>query len=91
MSKLIKPHFDLETVASSIVNYKSKIIEWSQKENKELRFEIIEDAADPLKKQFVAQIFIDGTGMEKGYGFSKKKAEQDAARKTLEQLNLSSQ
>ncbi|WP_436515717.1 ribonuclease III [Ekhidna sp. To15] len=84
IKKLVKPHYDLEELVSRITNYKSRLLEWSQKENKELRFEII----DEEDRKFTAQVFINDQAMSKGFGFSKKKAEQDAAHKTYEQLNL---
>ncbi len=82
--KLIKPHYDLDELISTTTNYKSKLLEWSQKTNKNLRFEIV----DEEDRKFTAQVFIDEQAMEKGFGYSKKKAEQDAARKTVEALNL---
>lgn len=81
---LIKRHFDFSELTSTITNYKSKLLEWSQKENKDLRFEII----DEEDKKFVAQVFVNDQPFAKGYGLSKKKAEQDAAQKTFSHLNL---
>ncbi|WP_258104042.1 ribonuclease III [Marinoscillum sp. MHG1-6] len=86
--KLITPHFDLDEIAATTINHKSKIIEWAQKEDKNLKFEILQTNEESDNKQFIAQVFIDDTPMEKGFGFSKKKAEQDAAQKTLDQLDL---
>ncbi len=86
IQKMINPHFDLEELINTTTNHKSLIIEWSQKVNRELSFEIIDKDTKARNGQFVAQIFIDGEAYEKGYGFSKKKAEQDAARKTIEKL-----
>ncbi len=86
IDRMIIPYFDLEELVNTITNHKSKIIEWSQKENRDLTFEIVDKDTKNRNGQFVAQIFIDGEGYEKGYGFSKKKAEQDAARKTLAKL-----
>lgn len=39
-------------------------------------------------KEFTAQVVVDSEAMGNGYGNSKKKAEQDAALKTCEILNL---
>lgn len=86
IKKLINPHFDLDELVNTITNHKSKIIEWSQKNNKDLSFEIVDQNQKTNSGQFVAQVVIDGAGYEKGFGFSKKKAEQDAARKTIEKL-----
>ncbi|MEP0274497.1 ribonuclease III [Ekhidna sp.] len=84
IKKLIKPHYDFDELISKITNFKSRLLEWSQKENKDLRFEIINEE----DRKFTAQVFLNETPMEIGYGFSKKKAEQDAAQKTYEKLNL---
>lgn len=84
IKRLIKPHYDFKELVSTITNYKSRLLEWSQKENKDLRFEII----DEEDRKFTAQIFLNDQPMAKGFGFSKKKAEQDAAQKTYEQLKL---
>lgn len=82
--KLIKPHYDLEELISRTTNFKSRLLEWSQKEGKDLRFEIIAEE----DRKFTAQVFLNEAPKAKGFGFSKKKAEQDAAQKTYEQLNL---
>lgn len=86
IQKLIKPHYDLDELISTTTNYKSKLLEWSQKGNKDLRFEIV----DEEDRRFTAQVFLNEEPMAKGFGFSKKKAEQDAARRTYEELNLES-
>lgn len=87
-SRLVGPHFDFSELAKTTTNYKSKIIEWAQKENKEIKFEIIQSNEDSRDKQFIAQVFVDDKALEKGYGFSKKKAEQDAAQKSVEKLKI---
>lgn len=86
--KLIYPHFDFDELAQTTTNYKSKIIEWAQKENKLIRFELVNSDEDARDRQFVAQVIIDEESLGKGFGFSKKKAEQEAAQRTLEQLNI---
>lgn len=86
-SKIILNHYHLDELSTSITNFKSKVIEWAQKENKTILFEVKDEVLDGIGRQFVAQIVIGEETFETGYGFSKKKAEQDAARKTLEKLN----
>lgn len=88
IKKLIVPHFDVDELSKTVFNYKSKIIEWGQKENINVEFRIVQDNDGTKSKQFVAQVFVNDEGKEKGYGFSKKKAEQLAAQNTIEALNL---
>ncbi len=88
--KLIIPHYNLDDLINTVTNYKSKIIEWAQKENKDLSFEVIEVSDTSKVKQFTAQVVIENEVFEKGHGLSKKKAEQDAARRTMERLENNS-
>jgi ribonuclease-3 len=88
IDKLIQPYFDLEEVINSNSNHKSKVIEWAQKEGKEIRFEIVEIKKKKNGKEFSAQVFIDNQAYGTGFGFTKKKAEQDASEKTKAMLNI---
>ncbi len=88
IDKLIQPHFDLEVVIQTNVNHKSRIIEWTQRQSKSVRFEMLEVSRSRNQKEFSVQVFIDNLPFSTGYGYTKKKAEQDAAMKTCEQLNI---
>ena len=89
IDKLIQPYFDLEEVVNSNSNHKSRIIEWAQRQGKEIKFEIEITKKAKNQKEFAAQVFIADESFGLGYGFTKKKAEQDAAQKTLELLEIS--
>jgi len=86
IDKLIVPHYDLEEVVNSNSNYKSKLIEWAQREGKIIRFDISESKTSKNRKEFTAQVFLDNEAKGTGFGINKKKAEQDASFKTLEML-----
>lgn len=86
LNRLIGNHFDLEQIVQSELNHKSRLIEWAQRENKQVRFEVIAEQGSNHHKEFIIQILIDGQPSMTGNGFSKKKAEQAAAAKLLEQI-----
>jgi len=88
IDKMITPNYDLEELVNSNSNFKSKIIEWAQREGKEVHFEIVNVQKARNHKEFTAQVLVDNEAKGTGYGNSKKKAEQDAAFKTCEMLNL---
>jgi len=88
IDKLIAPNYDLNELVNSNTNYKSKIIEWAQREGKEVRFEILHVSKNKNQKEFTAQVLVDNEAKGTGYGNNKKKAEQDAALKTCEMLDL---
>lgn len=88
IDKLVQPHFNLEVVVQTNLNYKSKIIEWTQRQGKAVRFDLMEIKKARNQKEFAIQVFIDDEPMGIGYGYTKKRAEQDAAFKTCQQLTI---
>ncbi len=88
LSKLIIPYVDLQNIIESESNFKSRLIEWSQKESAELSFEITNITPSGNHREFTAEVLVNGESKGKGFGFSKKKAEQDAAQKALMNLGL---
>lgn len=88
IDKLIQPYFDLEVVVNSNSNHKSKVIEWAQRNSKEIRFEVEEVKKGRNSREFSAQVFLADEAFGQGFGLTKKKAEQDAAEKTCLLLNI---
>lgn len=86
--KLIAHNYNLDELANSNSNFKSKLIEWSQKEGKEIRFEIINVKKGGRHKEFQSQVWVNDEPIAIGFGGNKKKAEQDAALKASEQLQI---
>ncbi len=89
LSRIINIHFDLDELETQIVNFKSKLVEWGQKEKKEVDFKVVEEIGDGFKKQFLVRIFVDGEVIESGQDFSIKGAEQIASEKAFAKLHLS--
>ena len=56
--------------------FKSKIIEWAQKEKKEFRFETLTDGATSEDKQYCIQLLLNDKSLGKAQHYSKKRAEQ---------------
>lgn len=88
IKKLVQNHFDLNEIVANNPNYKSKIIEWSQRNNKTVRFVTLEEEGYGQHRQFTVNIVIGEEVISKGNGYSKKKAEQDAARRACEQKGI---
>ncbi len=81
-------HYDLDSIVQNNFNFKSLIIEWAQRENRDVRFEIMEERGNRHHREFISQLFVDDQPFTIGNGYSKKKAEQSAAEKACEQLEL---
>lgn len=91
VQEVISVHLNIDDLQTQIVNYKSKIIEWAQKERKGIQFETIEEVGHGNKKQFVVHVLIDNVSKGKGQGYSKKSAEQDAAQQAFEEIQTNIQ
>ena len=88
LSDLIMPLIDLQEMIDNNRNFKSILIEWSQKEGKSIRFDITNEEGSKHNKEFTSGVLIDDEVMGSGTGHSKKKAEQSAAEKACMHLNL---
>jgi ribonuclease-3 len=88
LSRLIEPFYDIDELINIGQNSKSRIIEWTQKENKKVLFETVNIKDLRNRKEFTVQIIIDDDVTATGYGHTKKKAEQDASQKAIQALNL---
>ncbi len=88
LDKLIKPHFDLNELVNTTTNFKSKLIEWAQAQNKTVKFAIITQKQSGSTTEFTSEVTIDGEAIALGTGYSKKKAEQSAAEKSLVLLQV---
>ncbi len=86
--KRILLHFDLEEMIAATTNYKSKIIEWSQRENKQVEFKVLQIHGNQRFKEFVVALQVDGEQLAQGKGPTKKKAEQEASSNACTQLNI---
>ena len=86
--KVLKKHMDLVQLAKKDPDYKSRIIEWTQKNRVEITFESKEEHL-PGKKapSFVSVIHLNEEEKGTGRGESKKEAEQQAAKAALKKIH----
>ncbi|MEH0157845.1 ribonuclease III [Limibacter armeniacum] len=89
INNLLQQHYDIDEVVETNTNFKSLIIEWAQKNGHSVEFTMSKPGGHRVGKQFKVNLVVDGEVMATGSGYSKKKAEQDAARKTCELLDIS--
>ena len=86
IERIIKVHIDLEQLQQTDVNFKSKLLEWSQKHKKNTIFKQLEEIGEGHKKQFHVQVLIDGKPYADAIDRSIRGAEQLAAEKTCQVL-----
>ncbi|MEA2043243.1 MAG: ribonuclease III [Bacteroidota bacterium] len=82
--KLFVQYIDLNELKHKNENYKSRLIEWSQKKKRDLKL-ITEPSAIETDK-FICKVLIENELFGKGKAGSKKEAEQKASMQALEEL-----
>lgn len=77
---------DMESVVKKDKNYKSRLIEWSQKQHKSVEFRLVGEEMRRDGAYFSTELFVEGELFGAGEGFSKRESQQKAARQALEKL-----
>lgn len=88
LTRIVNVHIDMDEVETKEVDFKSKIIEWAQKEKKEFRFDTIIDGAASDDKQYSIQLLVDNVAVGNAQHFSKKRAEQLASEHACSVLGI---
>ena len=85
--RILGKYINIDKVAFKEVNFKSKLLEWSQKNRVRMEFQMLkqkkDDNGNPI---FSFQVLLEGVAGEQGTGYSKKEAQQQAAKETLQRL-----
>lgn len=81
--RIMKPFIDFEELVHTESNFKSRLVEWSHRNNKSISFEIVDTRQQGRHKQFVVQLLVDGEDVSRGIDINKKQAEQKAAEQFL--------
>jgi len=86
IGRIIRPHVDLTEIESTEKNFKSVLLNWSQREKRNVVFQPVnENSRDRL---ITIRLMIDGEAKAEGSDYIKKKAEQLAAEKVCRELGL---
>jgi ribonuclease-3 len=87
IDKIIGRYFNIDELVNQEVNFKSKIIEWVQREKKQSQFNVVDEVGSGYKKQYIVELVVDGEAIARGQDYSIKGAEQNAAEKSWQKIN----
>ena len=88
IKNIILPYYDLDNLTTQTHNFKSKVLEWAQKEKMNISFSVEKISNSNRFSQFKSILKVNGKNISIGYGKSKKNAEKDASRVAYEKLEL---
>ena len=85
--RILAQMINIDKVAYKEVNFKSKLIEWSQKNRVKLDFVMLDQQKGKNGSQiFTYQVVLEGVEGGVGKGYSKKESQQVASKTSLEKL-----
>ena len=90
LKKIIVPNINIDDLDSLILSFKAILIEWGQKEKKNIEFVTREAEAIKKKIEYSTQIFLDKKLLSESKAKSKKKAEEKASKIASSILKLNS-
>ena len=89
VERIINYHLNLEKLCATEIDFKSRIIEWGQKNKKEINFTCQEQVNESDKTPvFVSHLLLHDEIMGMGLGKSKKEAEQNAAKQAIQLIGF---
>lgn len=88
INKLLCTYIDIDEVAKTDWNFKSKLIDWGQKSHKKVTFEIVRSfvRGHAGRREYECRVDIDGEPQQSAIEYTIKAAEQLAAEKTYKAL-----
>ena len=85
--RIISQYLDIDKLSRKEVNFKSKLIEWRQKNKFQIAFNLVNQSLDyELNPIFNTQILVENVPAGTGKGSSKKESQQEAAHETLKKI-----
>lgn len=89
---LIKEHINIDKVLKNEVDFKSRLIEWGQKNRVDVRFEVTDSSYDAQNNPvFISCVKIADVEIGSGKGYSKKESHQKAAKIAIKKLRESNE
>lgn len=86
LKRVVEVHLDIEKIQNEDTNFKSQLIEWSQKEKIPIEFKVIDEIGNGFGKQYIVDLLVNNEVYSSGRDYSIKGAEQIAAGKALDKL-----
>jgi len=86
LNRVVKVHYDIDELENTQLNFKSKLIEWSQKEKQEIDFHLLQEVGSGHKKQYKVEILLNKQAIATAQDYSIKGAEKIAAEKACKYL-----
>jgi len=85
---LLRDYLDIEKIEQWDDNFKSQLLEWAQKNNRRVQYQVVQRFKKNQRDCFRISVTIDNEKLGEATEFNKKSAEQYASRQALLQLKI---
>jgi ribonuclease-3 len=87
VERMVEKHLELDKIAIKEVNFKSRLLEWGQKNKMCIDFELMKTFTnDKGRLVFQTSVTLEGTPLATGIGTTKKESQQIVAKMVLRKL-----
>jgi len=88
ISKILMQLLDVHELENSDDNYKSQLLEWGQKEGKNISYKLLSKYKLDKRDRFKIAVYLDGKEISSAEDYNKKSAEQIASSHAIKSLNI---
>lgn len=88
VSRILQEHLDMGVLEQKDENFKSRLLEWCQKHDKSLEYELLRKFRSNKRDRFEVGVLVDGERISEASEYNKKGAEQIASQKAMVTLGL---
>ncbi len=88
VARILQEHLDIGVLEHKDENFKSRLLEWCQKHNKSLEYELLRKFRSNKRDRFEVGVLVDGERISEASEYNKKGAEQMASQKAMMTLGL---
>lgn len=88
VNKMLREYLDFRNLEKKDDNYKSRLLEWGQKQGKEVDFKLLDKYRFDKRDRFKVGVYIEGKELSTAEDFNKKSAEQAASKAAINRLQI---
>jgi ribonuclease-3 len=89
INRIIDTYIDVDDLEKKDTNYKGRLLVWSQKNKRPLKYRIAQEIRTAnRKKQYIVHLYVDDKFVSEGCDFNIKGAEQQASMYACEELEI---
>lgn len=88
IQRILRRYLDIHELESYDDNYKSQLLEWCQKNGRQIDYKVLAKYKSEKRDKFKVAVYVDGRKMGTADDFNKKSAEQLASERAMQTLGI---